>query len=89
MAIVTITITRNDVDILEAFIRHHVELVDDMIVIVHRCGDNSEELLQELLLEKLPLQIFSDHTPDGAIENTLQFSNQLSIHPIEIGRAHV
>jgi hypothetical protein len=82
VAIVTITITRNDADILEAFVRHHVELVDAMVVAVHRCGDNSEELLRDLVSEKLPLEILSDNTPDGSTENTIRIGECFSIHPI-------
>jgi hypothetical protein len=80
MAIISITMTRNDVDVLEAFVRHHVEIVDAMVVIVHRCADNSEEVLRALVAEGLPLELRFDETPDGAATGTLRLTKDYSVH---------
>jgi Glycosyl transferase family 2 len=55
--LVTTTILRNEADILEAFVRHHAELADRMIVVCHFCQDQSTELARELEREGLPLEV--------------------------------
>jgi hypothetical protein len=55
--IVALSVVRNEVDILEAFVRYHLEVVDQMVIVDHRSTDGSSELLCELEAERLPLTI--------------------------------
>jgi hypothetical protein len=55
--IVALSVVRNEVDILEAFVRYHLEVVDHMVIVDHRGTDGSSELLRELEAEGLPLTI--------------------------------
>lgn len=57
MKIVALSVVRNEVDILEAFVRYHLEIVDHVIVADHRSIDGSAELLGELESEGLPLSL--------------------------------
>ncbi len=57
MKIAVLAAVRNEVDILEAFVRHHLELADHLVVAEHRSVDGSSELLRELAGEGLPLTI--------------------------------
>lgn len=56
MKIVALAAVRNEVDILEVFVRYHLEAVDHL-VIADRSVDGSAELLRELAGEGLPLTI--------------------------------
>lgn len=57
MGAVIVSVARNELDILEAFVRHHAELVDLLVVADHRSIDGSRELLFELRAEGLPLEV--------------------------------
>lgn len=60
MKIWSITRTRNDGDVLEAFVRHHCAFVDRMIIVDHLSQDNSREILNQLKGEELPIEIRHD-----------------------------
>lgn len=57
MKIVALTVVRNELDILEVFVRYHLEAVDHMVIADHRSVDGSSELLRKLEAEGLPLTI--------------------------------
>lgn len=61
MKLVTVSIIRNEADILETFIRYHCQIVDHMIVINHRSTDASPRILQLLKKEGLNLKL-ADNT---------------------------
>jgi hypothetical protein len=48
---------RNEADVIEAFVRHHVEALDELIVVDHRSSDGTAELLAALSAEGLPLSV--------------------------------
>jgi hypothetical protein len=60
---VIVSVVRNELDILEAFVRYHAELVDLLVVTDHRSIDGSLELLLELQAEGLPLEVRSLSAP--------------------------
>jgi hypothetical protein len=55
--LVTISTIRNESDILEAFVRYHLQIVDWMIIINHRSNDSSMHILQSLKKEGLPIEL--------------------------------
>lgn len=61
--LVTISLVRNEVDIIETFVRHNAAYATKMIFILHRCIDNTEEILQKLQTEGLPLEIHEETHP--------------------------
>jgi hypothetical protein len=52
-----ISMVRNEGDVIEAFVRHHAEVVDELIVIDHCSTDGTGELLRALAAEGLPLTL--------------------------------
>jgi hypothetical protein len=56
--ITSITWARNEEDIIESFVRHHVAIVDRMIIILHCCTDRSLEIVRALKEEGLPIEIY-------------------------------
>ncbi|MBP7114582.1 MAG: glycosyltransferase family 2 protein [Candidatus Peribacteraceae bacterium] len=54
MKIRTISWARNEADILESFIRHHAAF-STLEIVLHRCHDNSEEILEALKKAGLPV----------------------------------
>lgn len=59
MTIHTISWARNECDILEAFVRHHAQL-GPITIVLHRCRDNSSEILESLQREGLPVSFRTD-----------------------------
>jgi len=57
MKIVVISTIRNESDILEAFVRYHLQIVDRMIIINHRSSDSSGHILESLIKEGLPIEL--------------------------------
>jgi hypothetical protein len=45
----------NEADVIEAFVRHHVRLLDELVLIVHRPVDETKDILSRLQKEGLPL----------------------------------
>jgi Glycosyl transferase family 2 len=88
VGLVTITMTRNDVDVLEPFVRHHVEIADAMVIILHRCADNSEEVLRALIAEGLPIELRFDETPDGETLDTVRLTPAFSVHTSTMALTH-
>lgn len=57
MRIVSITLLRNEEDIVEAFVRYHCQFFDQMILVDHGSTDETLHILQTLKKEGLPLTI--------------------------------
>ncbi len=57
MKLVVISTIRNEADILEIFVRYHLQFVDQMIIINHRSADSSVQILQSLKKEGLPIEL--------------------------------
>ncbi len=61
MSIISITWARNEEDIIESFVRHNVAIVDRMIVVLHRCTDDSFAILTALQNEGFPITVQEDN----------------------------
>jgi hypothetical protein len=55
-------IVRNEADIIEAFVRHNLTLVDRLAIIDHGSFDGTESVLAALVKDGLPLTVFRDDT---------------------------
>lgn len=60
MKIVTVSIIRNEADIIETFVRHHLQIVDHMIIVNHRSVDSSKTILERLRDEGLHIELFEE-----------------------------
>jgi hypothetical protein len=54
------TIIRNEADIIEAFVRHNLSLVDRLAVVDHGSFDGTSDILAALVGEGLPLTVMRD-----------------------------
>jgi hypothetical protein len=54
---------RNEADVIEAFVRHHAEIVDELVVVDHRSVDGTDETLRALAAEGLPLRVRAEDSP--------------------------
>jgi hypothetical protein len=60
MRLVSVTYAKNEADIIEAFVRHHVALLDHVVVVDHDSTDATRTILQKLVEEGLPLTLLED-----------------------------
>jgi len=63
MRSVAITCVKNEIDIIEAFARHTLALVDYLVVLDNGSRDGTAEVLRALAKEGLPLEIVEDASP--------------------------
>ena len=61
--IVAITVVRNEIDIVEAFVRHTATLVDHHIFVDHCSHDGTGEILKSLRAEGIALTLLSNDDP--------------------------
>jgi hypothetical protein len=67
-----VSIVRNEADIVEAFVRTNLVLLDTMHVAVHRSIDGTREILAALAREGLPLKLYE--IPEEAFNQELRTS---------------
>ena len=63
MRIVGVAMVRNEADLIEAFVRHHVARLDALSVVDHRSEDGTRAILEALRAEGLPLALATDDDP--------------------------
>jgi len=69
--LVLITMVKNESDIIESFIRHHLNLVDVILVVDHNSCDTTNLILQSLRDEGLPIFIYKDSRAEKAQDKIL------------------
>lgn len=63
MNIILISMVKNEVDIIESFIRYHAEFVDQFLIVDNGSSDGTLEILQQLQNEGINLEIIiKDHS---------------------------
>jgi hypothetical protein len=61
--VTAITMVRNESDLIEAFVRHHAQIVDELVVVDHRSADGTDEIVAALAAEGLPVKLRSERSP--------------------------
>jgi hypothetical protein len=57
MQLHAVAMVRNEADLIEAFVRHNAALLDALHVVDHRSDDGTREILEDLLMQGLPLTL--------------------------------
>lgn len=60
MRIVTVSMVRNESDVIELFVRHHLKFVDHMLIVDHLSCDETPKILRALCDEGAPLSIVEE-----------------------------
>ena len=63
MNLAAISMIGNDADVVEAFVRHTLRLLDHLFVIVHCAHDGTREILGALQAEGMPITLVLDDEP--------------------------
>jgi len=63
MKLAGISMIGNDADVVEAFVRHTLALLDHLFIIVHCPQDGTREILDALQAEGLPITLVLDNEP--------------------------
>lgn len=82
MKIVAVACVRDEIDIIEAFVRHTLAWVDHLAVLDNGSTDGTSAILEALRAEGLPLDVVSDPTPGKYL--SLRLTRLM--HEIAIGR---
>ncbi|GMU72408.1 MAG: glycosyltransferase family 2 protein [Betaproteobacteria bacterium PRO3] len=59
----SVSLVRNEIDIVEAFVRHNASLLDGMAIVDHGSTDGTLDVLAELAREKLPILVIRSAAP--------------------------
>lgn len=63
MRLFGVTMARNEVDVIEAFVRHNLGLLDGLAIVDHGSIDGTSEILAKLQAEGLALRVASNSEP--------------------------
>ncbi len=63
MRLLGVTMVRNEADIIEAFVRHNLSLLDGLVIVDHGSFDGTPEILAKLQAEGLPLRVVRHADP--------------------------
>jgi hypothetical protein len=62
MKLATVTYAKNEADIIESFVRHHLRFVDYVVVVDHDSSDDTKSILNSLKTEGLALFVLDDQS---------------------------
>lgn len=71
MKIVSISLVRNESDIIELFVRHTSNFVDHLYIVDNFCTDNSREILTSLIEEGYPITVFTSKVKEQRLGETV------------------
>jgi hypothetical protein len=77
MRVLGSAVVRNEADLIEAFVRHNLTLLDGLVVVDHLSLDGTYEILQAMVAEGLPLFVARE---TSATFDEFTFSNRLVRH---------
>lgn len=60
MRLIGVCMLRNEADIVEAFVRHHAGLLDQLVLVDHGSTDATPDILAALAREGLPIEVHAD-----------------------------
>ena len=62
--LVSISIVKNEEDIIESFVRYNINILDEMIILDNNSNDNTIKILESLKDEGLPVFVYEDKKPE-------------------------
>ena len=75
MKIISITAIKNEADIIESFVRYHMNVVDMMIILNNGSTDDTNYILESLIEEGLPVVVIQDE--DKYFEPKIKYNMML------------
>ena len=77
MKIISITTIKNEADIIESFVRYHLNIVDLMIILDNGSTDDTLDILNQLKKEDLPIVVINDE--DRYFEPFIKYNYLLDV----------
>ena len=81
-SIVIVSMVRNEADVIESFVRHHLEVADAIEIVDHASTDGTSEILEKLCAEGLPLTVLRY---DGVAQVQAELLTQCMAQAFEAG----
>ena len=81
-SIVIVSMVRNEADVIESFVRHHLAVVDAIEIVDHASTDGTFEILEKLCAEGLPLTVLRY---DGVAQVQAELLTQCMAQAFEAG----
>jgi len=78
LKVCSISRIKNEADIIETFVRYHLNFIDEMIIFEDNSSDDTYEILSKLKKENLPIHVF---------RNTKEHSEQQNVINIAFNKA--
>lgn len=63
MTVVMVAMARDEADVVEGWVRHHVDEVDHILIADNLSTDGTRDILDKLVAERLPLTVVDDRNP--------------------------
>ena len=63
MRVFAAAMVRNEADVIEAFVRHNLTVVDGLAILDHGSSDGTAAILQSLIREGLPIHLVAERRP--------------------------
>ena len=71
---------KNEVDIIETFIRYHISILDGMVILDNGSTDGTVEVINNLIKEGLPIYLLFDDNPsfDQSVMKTKKIKKKIN-----------
>jgi len=73
--IFSISMVKNEADVIESFVRHNINVVDTMVILDHNSSDNTVSIIEKLIGEGLAIilwhQLNTEHSQDKAMTSLM------------------
>jgi hypothetical protein len=56
-----LAMVRNEADIIESFVRYNLQYLDELIIVLHSCHDETPQIVEQLQREGLPVSVLHNH----------------------------
>jgi len=80
LKVCSISRIKNEEDIIETFVRYHLNFIDEMIIFEDNSSDETYKILSKLKKENLPIRLFRNTKEHSEQENVINIAFNKAIY---------